>query len=129
MPSNGAWMCSCNFFKLPGQKLSLRIWWRKSIQGDLDLLNNFFLIQILSSLIRLFLCRVKFRGLRVSMGVHIGFPTVARNVMWKKNAYTGASVCIAAHLTALAHGGQVCRSCMMQAKAAPSPTLHLGSYI
>ncbi len=61
---------------------------------------HFFLIVCLC-------CRVLFRGLRVRIGVHIGFPRVTRNIESMKNVYTGPIVSVAANLTSLAHGGQV----------------------
>ncbi len=52
--------------------------------------------------------RVLFKGLRVRMGVHVGTPKLVRDAMSRKIEYMGPCVNIAARITALTHGGQVC---------------------
>jgi hypothetical protein len=48
-----------------------------------------------------------YKGLRVRMGVHVGEPRMAKDPTTRKMDYYGPPVNAAAHITAMAHGGQV----------------------
>jgi class 3 adenylate cyclase len=54
--------------------------------------------------------RVVFKGLRVRMGVHVGTPKTTSDPMTRRVGYTGPVVNLAAHITALAQGGQILMS-------------------
>nr|WIL05220.1 serine/threonine kinase [Pithovirus mammoth] len=51
--------------------------------------------------------RILFRGLRVRMGVHLGFPRISKDPTTRKIEYTGLAINIAARITSITHGGQI----------------------
>ncbi len=51
--------------------------------------------------------RVLYKGLRVRMDIHVGAPLLVRDPMSRRYEYVGVPVNLTAHITSLAHGGQV----------------------